>query len=165
MATETRFYHFIKPEGTDMYDVDVFNANADSIDSYIHQNADHIESTQDMLAPKFDTHDTYAIGDVVTYNNGIYIFKTAHAAGSWDASEVDRFYVTGDTLITGTLTAGQTSITLSSDYITTDSVLEFYTSIYGVNPVTATVTAGQVELTFSAQSSNMVVAVIVKIVR
>lgn len=163
MATETRFYHFIKPEGTDMYDVDVFNANADSIDSYIHQNADHIESTQDMLAPKFDIHDTYAIGDVVTYNNGIYVFKTAHAAGSWNASEVDRFYVVGDTLITGTLTAGQTSITILSDYITTDSVLDFYTSIYGVNPLTVSVVAGEVTLTFNAQVTNMTVGV--KIVR
>ena len=77
--------------------------------------------------------------------------------------EVDAYKVTGDSIITGTLVAGQTSITILSDYITTDSVLDFYTSIYGVNPLTVSVVAGEVALTFDAQATNMTVGV--KIVR
>lgn len=159
MATHTQYYGFIKPEGTDMYDIEDFNDNADSIDSYIHNNAEHIQDTQGMLAPAFITSASYAIGDIVTYNNGIYKFKVAHAPGNWNASEVDLYKVTESSIITGTLVAGQTSITILSDYITTDSVLAFYTSIYGVNPLTALASAGSVTLTFNAQATNMDVGV------
>lgn len=159
MATHTQYYGFIKPEGTDMYDIEDFNDNADSIDSYIHNNAVHIEDTQGMLAPVFITSASYAIGDIVTYNNGMYKFKVAHTPGNWNASEVDPYKVTESSIITGTLTAGQTSITILSDYITADSVLAFYTSIYGVNPLTVSVVAGEVTLTFNAQATDMVVGV------
>lgn len=62
-------------------------------------------------------------------------------------------------IITATLTAGATSITISHPSIDTDSILAFYTSIYGVNPLTVSVSSGSVTLTFDAQSGNMVVGV------
>lgn len=62
-------------------------------------------------------------------------------------------------IITATLTAGSTSITISHSSIDTDSILAFYTSIYGVNPLSVSVSSGSVTLTFDAQSSNMVVGV------
>lgn len=58
-----------------------------------------------------------------------------------------------------TLTAGNTTITLTDARITANSVLSFYTSIYGVNPETVTVSNGSVELTFEAQASDMIVGV------
>lgn len=61
--------------------------------------------------------------------------------------------------VTGTLTAGQTSITLSSASITTSSTLDFYTDVFGVSPTAASVSTGSVTLTFSAQQSNMSVKV------
>ena len=61
--------------------------------------------------------------------------------------------------VTGTLTAGQTSITLSHGSITTDSTIDFYTSIFGVNPTAVSVSTGSVTLTFEAQSTNMDVKV------
>lgn len=63
------------------------------------------------------------------------------------------------TEVTGTLTAGQTSLTLQDASITSSSTLDFYTSIYGVNPTNVSVSTGSVTLTFEAQSSNMSVKV------
>lgn len=65
------------------------------------------------------------------------------------------------TITTGTLTAGSTSITLSNSNISDSSVLDFYTSILNVSPLTAVPADGSVTLTFDAQSSDMVVGVIV----
>ena len=162
MATFTQYYGFIKPEGTDMYDIEDFNDNADSIDSYIHNNAEHIQDTQGMLAPAFITSASYAIGDIVTYNNGMYKFKVAHAPGNWNASEVDLYKVTESSIITGTLVAGQTSITFLNDYITSDSVIDYYTSIYGVNPINISSVAGEVTFTFNAQATDMIVGYEIK---
>ena len=67
--------------------------------------------------------------------------------------------ITNLTVVTGTLAIGATSITISNARITTDSILDFYTSIYGVNPSTVTVSAGQVVLTFPAQAVAMTVGV------
>lgn len=48
-----------------------------------------IDDTQAMLAAEFDATSAYAIGDIVTYQDGLYKFKSAHAAGAWDSTEVD----------------------------------------------------------------------------
>lgn len=61
--------------------------------------------------------------------------------------------------VTGTLTAGQTSITLSDEAITTSSTLDVYTDTFGVNPSNMTVTTGSVTLTFATQASNLGVKV------
>lgn len=58
-----------------------------------------------------------------------------------------------------TLTAGETSITISDERITTDSVLSFYTDIYGVNPTAVSVKTGSVTLTFKAQTKAIEVGV------
>lgn len=61
--------------------------------------------------------------------------------------------------VTGTLIAGQTSITLSDASILTTSTLDFYTDVYGVNPTAVSVSTGSVILTFAAQQSNLGVKV------
>ena len=61
--------------------------------------------------------------------------------------------------VSGTLTAGQTSIKLTNSAITTDSKFDFYTSIYGVSPTNVTVAAGSITLTFDAQKTDMNVEV------
>lgn len=65
----------------------------------------------------------------------------------------------GYTQVSGTLSAGSTSITLSSSAITTSSVIEPFTSIFGVNPTAITVSAGKAVLTFPAQTVNMTVMI------
>lgn len=62
-------------------------------------------------------------------------------------------------IITSTLAAGATSITISDQQITADSALSFYTSIYGVSPSAVTVSNGSVMLTFDAQETVMEVGV------
>lgn len=61
--------------------------------------------------------------------------------------------------ITGTLTAGATSITLSDAAITTNSTFDFYTSVFGVNPTAAAVANGSITLTFEARSADLGVKV------
>ena len=60
----------------------------------------------------------------------------------------------------GTLKAGETTITLTDDAITTDSKFDFLTSIYGASPVSAPiVTNGSITLEFDAQETDMNVEV------
>ena len=61
--------------------------------------------------------------------------------------------------VTGTLTAGSTSLTLSDASITNNSTLDFYTSVYGVNPTSVSISTGSVTLTFEAQLTNINVKV------
>ena len=66
----------------------------------------------------------------------------------------DRLSIT-----TGTLAAGDDTITLNNTDITPNSILSFYTSIYGVNPTSVTVNTGNVVLEFDAQETSMIVGV------
>lgn len=61
--------------------------------------------------------------------------------------------------ITGTLTAGQTSITLSDASITTTSTIDIYTDVFGIQPTNAVVATGSITLTFLAQASDISVKV------
>lgn len=63
------------------------------------------------------------------------------------------------TKVTGTLTIGETSITLSDTSITTDNKFDFYTSIYGVSPTSVTVASGSITIEFDAQETDMKVEV------
>lgn len=159
MATYTNNYALIKPSASEPASRVPLNTNFDDIDRIMHINAVNIRNAEAMIAPEFNETTSYDIGDVVTYNHHLYKFKAVHSAGVWNGGHVDSYELTEDSIITGTLTAGQTSITISSDYITADSVLDFYTSIYGVNPLTVSVVAGSVTLTFNAQATDMTVGV------
>jgi hypothetical protein len=66
------------------------------------------------------------------------------------------------TMLTATLTAGATTLEVSDAAITTDSIFDFYTSTFGVNPSAAVVEAGKITLTFEAQEADMTVKVEVK---
>jgi hypothetical protein len=64
--------------------------------------------------------------------------------------------------ISGTLSAGETSITLSSGYITTASVVDIYVddgtnTDPGIQPTSKTVATGSITLTFLPQSVNITV--------
>jgi hypothetical protein len=43
-----------------------------------------------MISGTFNTATAYSTGDVVIYNGALYKFKADHAAGDWDATEVDQ---------------------------------------------------------------------------
>ena len=62
---------------------------------------------------------------------------------------------------TGTLTAGQTSVvlTFTEQTIGASTLIDVYTGEYGVNPDSVVTTASTVTLTFTAQASDLAVAV------
>lgn len=61
--------------------------------------------------------------------------------------------------LTGTLTAGNTSITLSDASVTPTSTIDYYADYFGVNPVGVSVSTGSVTLTFEAQDIDLGVKV------
>lgn len=65
----------------------------------------------------------------------------------------------GWTDLVGTLTAGQTSLTIQNALITTDKTIEVYTDTFGINPSNVVVTTGQIVLTFASQASDVGVKV------
>lgn len=65
----------------------------------------------------------------------------------------------GGTVLTETLTAGSTTLTLSDESITSNSTLEVFTDIFGVWLEDMVVSTGSVELTFEAQAVDMSVKV------
>ena len=64
--------------------------------------------------------------------------------------------------VTGTLIAGNTSITLQDASITTTSTIDIYTDVFGISPESVSVATGEITITFEAQSSDMGVKVVVK---
>lgn len=61
--------------------------------------------------------------------------------------------------LTDTLTAGNTSITISDSSITTNSTIDIYTDVFGVNPTSVSVSTGSVTLTFAALQADLGVKV------
>ena len=60
---------------------------------------------------------------------------------------------------TGTLTAGQTSITFSDASIRETSTIDYYTDYFSINPVGVVATDGSVTLTFEPQEVDLGVKV------
>ena len=69
MATRTRNYNLIKPDGTDLVDIDDLNGNFDIIDTQLKANADGLAGKQDKLT--IDSTPTQGSTNPVT-SGGIY---------------------------------------------------------------------------------------------
>lgn len=98
---------------------------------------------------------------VITSTN---VFAVIVSTNQDDIFVLERSVSTGVKLdyiaeLTATLTAGQTTLTFTDSNIQSSSVIDYYTSIFGVNPTDAVVTSGQLVLTFEAQDSDMSVKV------
>lgn len=65
----------------------------------------------------------------------------------------------GGTVLSTTLTAGNTSVTFTNVAITTTATYDFYTDVFGVNPTAVSVSSGSLTLTFEAQASDLGVKV------
>ena len=63
------------------------------------------------------------------------------------------------TEVSGTLTAGSTSLTLSDASILATSTFDIYVSTFGIQPTNAVVATGSITLTFLAQASDISVKV------
>lgn len=74
---------------------------------------------------------------------------------------IEAAFISGDLWndFTGTLTAGQTSITFSDASIRETSTIDYYTDYFSINPVGVVATNGSVTLTFEAQEVDLGVKV------
>lgn len=91
------------------------------------------------------TSATLASGQVLKYNGSAWV-NDSGGGSSW-------------TDLTGTLLAGQTSLTIQDVAITVNSTIDVYVDTFGVNPTNQVVTAGQIVLTFEAQANDLGVKV------
>ena len=72
---------------------------------------------------------------------------------------INEVFAAGGFVVTGTLAAGNTSITLSNAGIHTTGTFDFYTDVFGVNPTAVVVAEGSITLTFEEQASDVGVKV------
>ena len=92
--------------------------------------------------------------NITTANNNITALDTRVTA-------LEQASGSGATLVTGTLTAGQTSLTLSDAHILATSYIDVYTN-GGVPFVGVVQNVGSVVLTFEEQSSDLAVAIVIR---
>ena len=129
-----------RSEGTVSQEGDAFNA------SNMNDLEQRIESLE--LADLSDVViSSPAHGQVLKYDSrtGKWINSTGGGGSSWED-------------VIGTLLAGQTSITIYSDVITTNSTIDIYTD-GDVNYNSVTVDTGSVTITFDEQQSDLGVKV------
>ena len=131
-TTDSRFVEGtgkVYPAGTNVAIVDIGTAGSpdikyDVLAGFIDVAGilDRIDDTQDIIAEAFDSTKAYAIGDVVVYEDALYKFKAAHAAGAWSSADVDAVTVIGyvdakDSAIAGTVTAVDQRVDAAFDAI------------------------------------------------
>lgn len=99
---------------------------------------------------------------IVSYNNQSSGLSASNVQAAID-EVVGLLPVSTSEKKSNILTAGSTSvqITFTEQTIGATTLIDVYTSIYGVNPLTVSTTANAVVLTFDAQASDMNVVVIV----
>ena len=66
------------------------------------------------------------------------------------------------TELTSSLTAGQTTVTISDAAILTTSTIDIYVDKYRISPEDVTVTTGQIVLTFAEQASDLNIKVVIR---
>lgn len=116
--------------------------------------------TGDMLASVYDPNGKMlplaTENDVDAHTNNSVVHITSEERAKWNTKAEET------TVLTGTLTAGATSLSLKSDKVTARSVIDIYASVYGIVPVTVSVLTGEIQLTFEQQSTDVDVRVEVR---
>ena len=64
-------------------------------------------------------------------------------------------------MLTGTLTTGETSLVIENSVIKSTSMIDIYTSNYGLSPSSVETVDGQIILTFKAQQEDIDIRVVV----
>lgn len=103
---------------------------------------------------------TEILASNVSYDNTSSGLTATSVQGAID-EVVSAIPGAGYKLVTGTLTAGQTSVTLSDASILATSYIDVYTAD-GTPYVSAVQSVGSVVLTFEAQGADLAVAVVVR---
>lgn len=128
-----------------------------------------IKLDSEAVAPIYDDTATYVAGTYAMYDdgNGTRLYRcntTISTAEDFDPTKWDMLDIINciGFELTSTLAAGNTTLTLTDNRITTNSMIDYYTDVYGVNPTSVVVTTGQIVLTFAAQATALNVKVVVK---
>ena len=95
---------------------------------------------------------TAETGDVVTYDSVEYVFNGTLWQKLGDVGKPG-------VILSGTLTAGSTSVTITDDVITSGSMIDIYSDVYGLQPTNVQVTTGQIVLTYVAQGVDISIKV------
>lgn len=96
---------------------------------------------------------TVSLEDVTEYT------QVGDSFGSKDINATNEILNKFQSFITGTLKVGYTTVYISDNSITTDSMFDIYTNVYGVNPTKVEVTDGTIILVFDAQATEVEVKV------
>lgn len=64
--------------------------------------------------------------------------------------------------LTGTLTAGSTTLAFTDAAISSNSIVDIYVSVYGISPTAASIADNTLTLTFETQASDLGVMVVIK---
>lgn len=140
---------------------------------------DQVSNIGDMFY--FNANDAWSYvptGDVDTWRNVFVNGTEVHGINNKDALRLvdsDSVKVNFDgvnkavsfktkaSILTGTLFAGQTMLTITDEAIKADSIFNYWTSIkagaFGISPTDVTATTGSLTLTFPAQATDMIVKV------
>jgi hypothetical protein len=101
--------------------------------------------------------------DIGDFTNTSQTYSALNTTAKSVVGAVNEVNAKAGKIISDTLTAGSTTITLSDASITTDSWVKPYASVWGVMCTNMVVSAGSVALTFSeAQASDITVGVEVR---
>lgn len=106
-----------------------------------------------------------ALGDIADAINGDFTFSGLDTTDKTIVGAINEIAAgSGGTVVTGKLSAGSTTITLTDAAITTagDHTVDLYTSAYGVNPTNVTVAEGSITMTFESQSADLWVGAVIK---
>mgnify|MGYP003304172697 CR=1 FL=1 len=96
---------------------------------------------------------TFSLEDETEYT------QEGDSFGATDINKTNEAVNKLTNFLTGTLTAGETSLTISDSSITEDSIIDIYTNVFGVNPTEVTVVNGSITLVFDAQETDLGVKV------
>lgn len=99
--------------------------------------------------------------DNISYDNTTSGLEAANVQSAID-EVVEKVEDAQGVTLTGTLTAGDTTLELLDSSITLDSTIDPYTSKYTVVATDIVVEVGKITLTFDAQAENVDVKVIVR---
>lgn len=114
------------------------------------------------VSDAYDDTATYDVGDYCIYNSVLYKCNTAIAVAEsftpakWTATTVAKELEDNKIILTGTLTAGQTTLTFTDASIQNDSWLTLAPENVILYPTGVTTTTGSVTYTFAAQQNDVV---------
>ena len=138
----------------DNISLDAEDVSYDNTDSGLQ--ATDVQEAIDELKSDIDNYLVDA--DQVDYDNSTSGLQATDVQNAIDELNTNISNLSFWTDVTGTLTAGQTSITLSNAAITTASTIEVFNDL-DIPYNSKTLSTGSITLTFDAQQSNMSVKV------